>query len=111
MKVNILLVHSIAILTWLFAVVFAFLLALAYYFKIDYIIALPLGILFVFLEYLISPILIDKFFKIRWIYRFKIPRKGISEDDHPNAFTYGHFRGNTRIVLTRGFQGWLIKMN
>ncbi len=125
MNVNILLIRSITILTWLFAIVFAFLLAVAYYFKIDYLIMLPLGVAFVFLEYLISPYFIDKFFKIKWIekkkikevlgediylfiksickkYGFPFPKIGIIEDDHPNAFTYGHFRRNARIALTRG---------
>ena len=36
--------------------------------------------------------------------RYKVanPRFGIIEDGNPNAFTFGHYPGNARLVVTRG---------
>ena len=30
------------------------------------------------------------------------PRFGVIDDGNPNAFTFGHYPGNARLVVTRG---------
>jgi Zn-dependent protease with chaperone function len=93
----------------------------ASYFLLPAIIAL----IFVFVQFLISPFLMDfimRFvYKMSWIdknllppemaqaiteeetkHGFKIGKIGIIHDGTPNAFTYGHFRNNARLVFTQG---------
>ncbi len=85
--------------------------------------AMALG--FLFLQYLLSPLLMDWTLRwtmsLRWVdftelppalqqfvsrvcaeENVKIPRFGIINDGTPNAFTYGHTPNNARIVVTRG---------
>jgi Zn-dependent protease with chaperone function len=40
-------------------------------------------------------------------HKFNFKKIGIIEDDNPNAFTYGHFRKNARLVLSRGIFTYL----
>ena len=120
--------RSFVVLGILFSMVFALGLALlvigglgTQYWYLAAIIAL----LWVFIQFLISPWLMD--FTLPWLYdmqwysvenlplhlsnfihQFEIDHKfnfkhiGIIEDDNPNAFTYGHFRKNARMVISRG---------
>ncbi len=72
-------------------------------------------------QYAISPSILQWIMKIRWVPLEEIDRKqaawleeacrqanianprfGIIEDGNPNAFTFGHYPGNARIVVTRG---------
>ncbi|MFX0092307.1 MAG: M48 family metalloprotease, partial [Candidatus Hodarchaeota archaeon] len=93
----------------------------------DLAIFVYLGFAFVVvaLQFLIAPFLLDLtmswFHKFRWVnvnelppympefianlqqsYGFSWGRIGILEDLNPNAFTYGRFRRNARLVLTQG---------
>ena len=73
------------------------------------------------LQYVISPFIIQWIYKIKWTTMdavdpelasavreechkraMKEPRFGIIEDGNPNAFTFGHYPGNARVVVTRG---------
>lgn len=75
----------------------------------------------VFLQYLLGPWIIGLIYRIRWTtlselrpevrefvertcgkYRINIPRIGIIEDGNPTAFTYGHYPGNARLVVSSG---------
>ena len=40
-------------------------------------------------------------------HNFNFKQIGIIEDDNPNAFTYGHFRKNARLVISRGIFTYL----
>lgn len=83
----------------------------------------------VFLQYLISPIIINWVYNIEWIpydhFRaqfphlaeavdkvvavrgIKTPRMGIIRDGNPNAFTFGWSKNSARIVLTTGILEYL----
>jgi Zn-dependent protease with chaperone function len=84
-------------------------------------IALIVAVVLCGLNYWLGPWIIGLCFKIRWVeeseippyiakflgdravaHRIKVPRFGIIEDGNPNAFTYGHYPGDARIVITRG---------
>lgn len=111
----------VGMLALLFAVGYAVLqrldlpLGLRLWLSVDFALAV------VFLQYLISPYLLDRILQLRWTSpaelgmefaqwlsatcrRFNIsePRLGIIEDGTPNAFTYGHGAWNARVVITRG---------
>ncbi|MHA2362501.1 MAG: M48 family metalloprotease [Candidatus Hodarchaeales archaeon] len=88
------------------------------------------AILWIFIQFLISPWLMDFF--LRWIYsldwisvdqlpphlsnfihdleedhKFSLKQVGIIRDNNPNAFVYGHFKKNARLVLTEGIFSYL----
>ena len=73
------------------------------------------------LQFAISPVILQWILKINWMEpemvsprlgsklrelclqrRLPVPRFGIIEDGNPNAFTFGHFPSDARLVLTRG---------
>ena len=89
------------------------------------ILALMIGGGIAFIQFIISPFLMDitlkKLFKMRWIslgelpqhlqvflkdicpeYNIRVPRIGIIFDGAPNSFAYGNTPNNARIVLTSG---------
>ena len=113
--------RSAAVLVILFGMLFAVLMVAAVYFDLPLILVLMLAVGIVLLQYAIGPPLLDLIFKIHWTdpalvdeelakfiqnacmhHRLKPPRFGIIEDGNPNAFTYGHYRGDARLVITRG---------
>lgn len=92
-----------------------------------YLLELPMGtiiaiaLLMLLLNFLISPLLIDWIYQIEWVELSALPdglaswvlescarhgkpapRFGIIHDGSPNAFTYGNWPSNARVVLTRG---------
>ena len=92
--------------------------------------ALLIGLIFAFLQFILSPYIMDialkLFFKVSWVSyenlpphlkefiekvcsrnNMKLPRIGIIPDGSPNAFTYGHHPNNARIVITSGIMGLL----
>ncbi len=84
---------------------------------------------FIFLQYLISPFIINWIYRIEWIpydqFRaqfphlaeavdkviavrgIKTPRMGIIRDGNPNAFTFGWTKNTARIVITTGILNYL----
>jgi len=73
------------------------------------------------LQFLISPWIIQLVLKIKWVpvdsvdpgiaslireichkRGIREPRFGLIEDGNPNAFTFGHYPGDARVVITRG---------
>jgi heat shock protein HtpX len=113
--------RSTLILTILFALLFAVLMAIAVYLQLPTSIVLALALGIVLLQYLLGPFLLDWIFRIHWVdpaavdpelaqfiqrtcqqHGLKLPRFGIIEDGNPNAFTYGRYRGDARLVITRG---------
>jgi Zn-dependent protease with chaperone function len=72
-------------------------------------------------QYLISPFIIQWVHKIEWVSvdsldpdvaamvrgicvanRLREPRFGLIRDGNPNAFTFGHYPGNARVIVTSG---------
>ncbi|MBI3097073.1 MAG: M48 family metalloprotease [Planctomycetes bacterium] len=103
---------------------FVFIL-LAEVLKIGWAIGAVVSLGFIFLNYLLSPWIMD--WTLRWVYsldwvtpaqlpdrlrafiaatcarhRIPVPRIGIIRDGTPNAFTYGHIPSDARLVFTRG---------
>lgn len=93
--------------------------------QLGWIIGAVVSLAFIFLNYLISPWIMD--WTLRWVYslhwvtpaqlpdhlrsfleavcarhKIPVPRLGIIDDGTPNAFTYGHIPSDARLVLTRG---------
>lgn len=113
--------RSIVVLALLFGLLFAIGMVIVFYFD------LPIGFAAVFatgivlLQYLLGPWILELIYKIKWtdmrstdesLARFventcaakgiPFPKFGIIDDGNPNAFTFGHYPGDARLVVTRG---------
>ncbi len=122
-------VASIACMTALFALMYALVFVIGIWFLgglglLGLLIMIGLTLFIVFLQYLISPLIIGWIYRIDWIpydqYQaqfphladvvnkvcqlrgVKIPRMGIVHDLNPNAFTYGWTKNKARVVVTDG---------
>ena len=81
------------------------------------------SIIILVIQFLISPFITDLtmkwFYKVKWNYevpdylkkfieevcekkQMKYPKIGFIDDGAPNAFTYGHTKNDSRVVITRG---------
>jgi Zn-dependent protease with chaperone function len=97
----------------------------AAYVRLGLDVALVLATVFIAAQYLFSPLVLDLFLRwmqsLEWVSREELPphlvefldqlcrtrkipfpRVGIIDDGNPNAFTYGHYPANARLVLTAG---------
>ncbi|RLC43890.1 MAG: hypothetical protein DRH49_00135 [Candidatus Coatesbacteria bacterium] len=116
-----LLTRALLVLVLLFGVLFAVVMALGYYLEWSTMTIVLITVGIVALQYLLGPFIIQTVYRIRWINldelpmevrnfivsscqkdRIKLPRIGIIDDGNPNAFTFGHYPSNARLVLTRG---------
>jgi Zn-dependent protease with chaperone function len=116
----------VLVLALLFGLLFAVLAALGTYLGLSTGVVLILALSIVAAQYLAGPPLLDRIFSIQWMdpadadpelarfiretcqrLGFRMPRFGIINDGNPNAFTYGHHRGNARLVVTRGLMEML----
>lgn len=122
--------RSSLIIGSMYGLVFLFLFIVGTYlagWSIYLIAALSLG--FIFLQYLISPLIIGWIFRIHWMdyntlaaqfpqfhqfltqvsakHGIKPPRFGIIPDGTPNAFTYGWSKNSARLVITEGILNYL----
>ena len=113
--------RSILVLALLFGLLFAVGAGVMAYYNVNVGWAVALALVVVFLQYLVGPYIISWIFKINWVdpasvradipgmieescrkHGIPIPTFGIIEDGNPNAFTFGHYPGNARVVVTRG---------
>jgi len=120
--------RSLLVLTLLFALVFAVGTAVLYRCDLPISWAIVFTVVVVGLQFVLGPYIIDWIYSINWYRpadiapefdaflqelckkrRIPVPRFGIIEDGNPNAFTYGHFPGNARLVVTRGLMEMLDK--
>lgn len=120
--------RSVLVLTVLFGLLFAILMVIVVHYKFPIIFAVIGALGIVLLQYAIGPPLLDWIFRINWVdpmtvdpelaqfiqrtcmqHKLKHPRFGVIEDGNPNAFTYGNYRGNARLVITRGILDLLDK--
>lgn len=116
-----LLIKSLTTLTILFGLVFVIGAAALYYMEAPVWLAVLFALAIGLGQYAISPYILQWVMKIRWVplaqidptqhkylqslcqqYSIPVPRFGIIEDGNPNAFTFGHYPGNARLVVTRG---------
>jgi len=108
----------------IFALLYGFMVMLAYIFgfygQIQFIILGLLAFMFIFLQYWLSPKIVEATMRVRyvdenempWLHemveklsqRAEIPkpRIGISEIDIPNAFAFGKSKRDGRVCVTRG---------
>jgi len=103
------------------ALLFAVGMMMVAYFDLPIWVAIGFALGVLALQYLLGPYIIEWIYKIRWVEpelvnpelarfieeacarrRPPVPRFGIIDDGNPNAFTFGHYPGDARLVVTRG---------
>ncbi|NIN68599.1 MAG: M48 family metalloprotease [Anaerolineae bacterium] len=113
--------RSVLVLTLLFALVFAVGIVVNAFLGLPIWTAAFWAILVVFLEYLLGPFILEWLFTIEWVEPedlspelaafavgvcaergIPLPRFGLIDDGNPNAFTFGHWPRNARLVITQG---------
>jgi heat shock protein HtpX len=117
--------RSFVVLGILFGLLFAVLVGALYAADLPTATALPLALGLAIgmsaLQFAISPVILQWILKINWVapemvsprlasrlremcleQRLPVPRFGIIEDGNPNAFCFGHWPSDARLVLTRG---------
>lgn len=113
--------RSAIVLALLFGLLFAIGMVVVVYLDLSFIFAALFAIGVVFLQYLLGPWILELIYKIQWremssvdpaLARFveatcrnkgiPLPRFGVIDDGNPNAFTFGHYPGDARLVVTRG---------
>jgi heat shock protein HtpX len=96
-------------------------MAVVVYFGLPSWLAVVFSLGVLLLQFLFGPFVIEWIYKIRWTdpkdvdpalahfmthvctrQNIPVPRFGIIEDGNPNAFTFGHYPGDARVVVTRG---------
>jgi heat shock protein HtpX len=113
--------RSIVVLSLLFALLFAIGTAAMYALHAPMWFAVLFACGFMGVQFLISPWIIQLVLKINWVpvdsvdpsiaslirdichkRGIREPRFGLIEDGNPNAFTFGHYPGDARVVISRG---------
>jgi heat shock protein HtpX len=113
--------RSILVLALLFGLLFAIGMAVVVYFQLPTLLAVIFAVGVVLLQYLLGPWILELIYKIQWVEmgsvdpdltRFvettcsnkdiPLPKFGVIDDGNPNAFTFGHYPGDARLVVTRG---------
>ncbi len=118
--------RSMMVLALLFGLLFAVGMAVVFYFGLPPGFAALFALVVVFLQYLLGPWIIELIYKIQWkemkavdpslgqfvenicaAKSIPLPRFGVIEDGNPNAFTFGHYPRDARLVVTSGLLGKL----
>ena len=113
--------RSFIVLALLFGLVFAIGMMALVATGLPIWLAVPFAVIVVALQYLLGPFILQWIYKIRWVEPAQLdpqlaafiaracqernipqPRLGVIDDGNPNAFTFGHYPGNARLVVTRG---------
>ena len=117
--------RSVMVLGALYGMTFVAMILAVAYVKLGLDVAVVLATVVITAQYFLSPMLLDLFLRwmqsMEWVDREELPphlvafmekvcrarkipfpRVGIIDDGNPNAFTYGHFPANARLVLTGG---------
>ncbi len=113
--------YSVLTLALLFGLLFAVVTAVLFYLEAPLWLALIVAVVFAGIQYAISPFIIQWIHKIQWVAPEAVdpgiaslirsichdkglpePRFGLIQDGNPNAFTFGHYPGNARVVITTG---------
>lgn len=117
-------IRSGFMLFFLFALLFAIINMIGWWLNwgLWFMLILTIGI--IGFQYLISPYIIGWIYRIDWIpfdqyksqyphlaevveahmrkFHIRTPRMGLIDDGNPNAFTFGHHKNNSRVVITSG---------
>jgi heat shock protein HtpX len=113
--------RSTLVLVLLFGLLFAVAMAVVVYFDLPTPIALAFAIGVLLLQYVLGPYILQWIYKIEWQdpktldpqlaefigrvcaeRKIPLPRFGLIRDGNPNAFTFGHYPGDARLVVTTG---------
>jgi len=113
--------RSILVLALLFGLLFAIGMAALTYLEAPIWLAVVFALGVLFLQYLLGPWILQLIYKIEWTdlqaldptlsdFVSRIcsergippPRFGLIRDGNPNAFTFGHYPGDARLVVTTG---------
>jgi heat shock protein HtpX len=113
--------RSVLVLALLFGLLFGIGVGAMTYLDAPLWLAVVFALVIISLQYLLGPWILQYIFKIEWcdpqtvdaelaafIYHvcdehdIPRPRFGIIRDGNPNAFTFGHYPGNARLVVTTG---------
>jgi heat shock protein HtpX len=117
--------RSVMVLGALYGMTFLAMILAVTYVRLGLDVAILLATVLITAQYLFSPLLLDLFLRwmqsMDWVPREELPphlvsfmdkvcrarkipfpRVGIIDDGNPNAFTYGHYPANARLVLTGG---------
>lgn len=116
-----LMLRSVLVLALLFGVLFAVGMVVITYLDAPLWVAVVFAIGIILLQYLLGPWILQLIYRIEWrelaemdpqlsqfverVCREKhipVPRFGHILDGNPNAFTFGHYPGDARLVLTSG---------
>jgi len=118
-----LLLRSTLVLVLLFALLFAVGMAVLTYLEAPLWIAVAFAIGMILLQYLLGPWILELIYRIDWRdpksiapqlaefvaatcakRKIPVPRFGLIHDGNPNAFTFGHYPGDARLVITTGLR-------
>lgn len=113
--------RSLIVLALLFGLLFAIGMAVITYAELPVSTAVIFALAILALQFVLGPTIIQWIYKIEWrevgdvdpqmaqfmehvTYERNIPapRFGVIQDGNPNAFTFGHYPGNARLVVTSG---------
>jgi heat shock protein HtpX len=113
--------RSALVLALLFGLVFALGMAVVVYFDLPSVVAVAFALIVLLLQYLLGPFILQLIYKIEWRdvrgldseladfmervcreRKIPMPRFGVIRDGNPNAFTFGHYPGDARLVVTTG---------
>jgi len=113
--------RSALVLALLFGLLFAVGMAVVVYADLPVSTAVIFALVILLLQYIFGPTILQLIYKIEWrdaesldpqlasfIERVSternipVPRFGLIHDGNPNAFTFGHYPGNARLVVTTG---------
>jgi heat shock protein HtpX len=113
--------RSFIVLALLFGLLFAIGMGVITYADLPVMVAVIFALVILLLQFLLGPTIIQWIYKIEWrevtdvdpqmaafVERVTAernipqPRFGLIQDGNPNAFTFGHYPGNARLVVTSG---------
>jgi heat shock protein HtpX len=116
-----LLFRSLMVLALLFGLLFAVGMGVITYLDAPPWVAVAFALGILLLQYLLGPWILQLIYKIRWVDPESVdpdlaafiqracdekglpsPRFGVIDDGNPNAFTFGHYPGDARLVVTTG---------
>jgi len=114
-------IRSVIVLALLFGLVFAVGIMALLATGLPLWLAVPFAVIVLALQYALGPFVLQWIYKIKWVDPTQFnpelaafiartcqernipqPRFGVIDDGNPNAFTFGHYPGNARLVVTRG---------
>ncbi|MBN1439888.1 MAG: M48 family metalloprotease [Anaerolineales bacterium] len=113
--------RSALVLALLFGLLFAVGMGVVIYFDLPSVVAVAFALGALLLQYVLGPFVLELIYKIEWreansldpqlaAFMEKVcaehgipaPRFGVIRDGNPNAFTFGHYPGDARLVVISG---------